>query len=124
MRGLYALAPTAFALALACSTPSSPPGGGAKPVGPDKAAPGAPADPPAPVAGGVSKEDYQLTITAPEEAKIGQEIKAVVTLIPVGGLHVNMEYPHKLTVAAVPSGVDCPKVELKKEDAAKFEETL
>jgi hypothetical protein len=71
-------------------------------------------------AGGVSKKDYELSVSTSADAKIGGALVTTIILTPAAGLHVNQEYPHKITLAALPAGVECAKTEFKKEDAKKF----
>ena len=81
-----------------------------------------PAKTPDNTAGGVSKKDYELSVSTSTEAKVGGALVTTIRLTPAAGLHVNQEYPHKITLAALPAGVECAKTELKKEDAKKFTE--
>jgi hypothetical protein len=72
--------------------------------------------------GGVSKKDYELSVSTSTDAKVGGALVTTIRLTPAAGLHVNAEYPHKITLAALPAGVECAKTEFKKEDAKKFTE--
>jgi hypothetical protein len=72
------------------------------------------------IAGGVSKKDYELSISTSTEPKVGNALVATITLIPGAGLKVNDEFPHKIKLDALPAGVDCPKTELVKADAKTF----
>lgn len=102
-------------LAPACSNP--------KKETPPPSAPKAGAGEPSPAGAGSSKKkDYDLIVEAPAEGKVGAELKTTIRLVPVGGLHVNQEFPHKLTLDAVPAGVACSKTEFKTADAASFTE--
>jgi hypothetical protein len=73
-------------------------------------------------AGGVSKKDYELLVSTSTDAKVGSNLITTIILTPAAGLHVNQEYPHKITLAALPPNVECAKTEFKKEDAKKFTE--
>jgi hypothetical protein len=73
-------------------------------------------------AGGVSKKDYELAVLTSPDAKVGGTLTTTIILTPAAGLHVNQEYPHKITLSALPPGVECAKTEFKKEDAKKFTE--
>lgn len=68
------------------------------------------------------KREYDLEIDSPIEAKVGGEMKTKIILTPTGNLHINQEFPHKLSLASLPPGVECPKTVFAKEDAATFTE--
>jgi hypothetical protein len=83
----------------------------AKPKAPKKAAEGA-----SPLAD-VEREAYSLA-AKPAKAKVGEHAALHVELKAKNGFHVNAEYPHKLTLEAVPAGLHIEKTELARGDAA------
>jgi hypothetical protein len=100
------------------TVPAASPGGsdtiavpGGKP--PSMGAKGAPEGaPPTPAAGGdlfkLKPEEGKLAVTAPTDAKAGQEATAKILVTPQPGYHVNTEYPIKLTLTP-PAGVAIAK---------------
>ncbi len=70
--------------------------------------------------------NYQLSIDAPKEAKVGQSARVVVRITPKGPWKVNLRYPIRLKLQP-PAGVEVAKTELQAGDArvsekeAKFE---
>jgi hypothetical protein len=70
--------------------------------------------------------NYQLSIDAPKEAKVGQAARVVVKVTPKGPWKVNLRYPIRLKLQP-PAGVQVAKTELVAADAqvsekeAKFE---
>lgn len=70
--------------------------------------------------GGAGNDQYALQID-PGEAKVGEEGKVSIKIVPKETWHMNLEYPTKLTVEA-PAGVDVPKAKLGKDDAVALTE--
>jgi hypothetical protein len=70
--------------------------------------------------------NYQLSIDAPRDAKVGQAARVTVKVTPKGPWKVNLPYPIRLKLQP-PAGVDVAKTELAAADAqvsekeAKFE---
>jgi hypothetical protein len=75
---------------------------------------------------GPAPKRYELAVAAPAAARVGEVMRATVTLTPTGGFHINRkeDVPYSFALKAVPPGVECPKTELKREDAAKLEDAL
>lgn len=74
------------------------------------------------VASGSPATDKEYTLQIdPEEAKVGQESKVSIRVIPQGEWHMNLEYPTKLEVTA-PAGTTVAKPQLAKADAIKLDE--
>jgi len=102
-----------LALALAAGEASA-----AKPKAPKKAAE-APRKAPessSPLAE-VERDAYALA-AKPTKAKVGEHAALHVELKAKNGFHVNAEYPHKLSVDAVPAGLRIEKTELARGDAS------
>jgi len=70
--------------------------------------------------GGETEKEYSLQID-PEEAKVGQESKVSIRVIPQGEWHMNLEYPTKLEITP-PAGTTVAKPKLAKADAIKLDE--
>lgn len=70
--------------------------------------------------GGATDKEYALQID-PGEAKVGQESKVSIRVIPQGEWHMNLEYPTKLEITA-PAGTTVAKPKLEKADAVKLDE--
>jgi hypothetical protein len=64
-------------------------------------------------------EDFDLSINAPA-AKAKAKGVAKIKIEPKGKVHMNLEYPTKLTIAA-PSGVTVEKGKQTSKDAIKFD---
>ncbi len=60
--------------------------------------------------------NYQLSIDAPKEAKVGQAAKVVVRVVPKGPWKVNLRYPIRLRLQP-PAGVELAKTDLQAADA-------
>lgn len=58
------------------------------------------------------------------KAKVGEHAALRVELTTKNGFHLNQEYPHKLTVDAVPAGLKVEKMELVRGDATVAENAL
>lgn len=69
---------------------------------------------------GAANEQYALQIE-PGEAKVGEEGKVSIRVIPSADWHMNLEYPTKLEVTP-PAGVEVAKPKLGKDDAVKLDE--
>ena len=78
-----------LALVAACSTSSGSPSGSSGVPGP-------------------TGNPYQIAIKAPEKATVGQEVETAITITPRNGFKINVEYPAKLTLEAVPAGTRVP----------------
>ena len=64
---------------------------------------------PASTAGaGASGPLYSIEVRAPEKVTVGQEATAEILVTPRGGFKINVEYPAKLTLEAVPAGTRVP----------------
>lgn len=70
--------------------------------------------------GGDVVKEYTLQID-PAEAKVGEESKVSIRVIPQGEWHMNLEYPTKLQIEP-PSGTTIAKPKLEKADAVKLDE--
>ena len=70
--------------------------------------------------GAATSKEYALQID-PEEAKVGQESKVSIRVIPQGEWHMNLEYPAKLEITP-PTGATVAKPKLEKGDAIKLDE--
>lgn len=67
----------------------------------------------------VDKTEYKLTITVPAEAKVGETVKAEITVAPKPGYKVNLKYPTELTLKPT-VGVDLPRTKYEKAHATTF----
>lgn len=72
------------------------------------------------VGGGEPEKEYTLQID-PGDAKVGEESKVSIRVIPQGVWHMNLEYPTKLEITA-PAGTTVAKPKLEKADAVKLDE--
>jgi hypothetical protein len=99
-------------------------GGVEKPAEGDKAIEGKPVEGEGKTAtaptGGATDKEYTLQID-PEEAKVGQESKVSIRVIPQGEWHMNLQFPTKLEITP-PTGVTVAKPKLAKDDAVKLDE--
>ena len=66
----------------------------------------------------VAGDQYEVTVKSPR-ATAKTRAAAVVTVVPKGAFHVNLEYPIKLTINA-PDGVTLEKQKQTKDDAKRF----
>lgn len=73
------------------------------------------------VAEGTEAKDFDLQIDK-AEAKVGEEGKVTIKVVPRGEWHMNLEFPTVLKLEP-PTGVSVTKVEQKQADAVKFDET-
>lgn len=69
---------------------------------------------------GDAQKDYTLQID-PGEAKVGEESKVSIRVIPQGKWHMNLGYPTKLVIDP-PQGVAVTKPKQEKDDAIKLDE--
>lgn len=69
----------------------------------------------------VEGKGFIVEVKPPAEAAAGGEHAAQVVLTPTKGYHLNKEFPTLLKVTP-PTGAECPKLEQRVSDAAKFEE--
>ncbi|MDD9940357.1 MAG: hypothetical protein OXU20_04745 [Myxococcales bacterium] len=122
------------ALALGCDggePPAAPPNPTPPTSKPAEPTPGASAadeadkaaaeKPPAELAASASDPSFQLSLKPAGPYAAGKLGTFVVDLEPRGEYHVNEEYPMSVTVSAG-EGLNLPKKELKKDDAAEFGE--
>ena len=63
-------------------------------------------------------ESFALSVKAPEEGKVGQELVASVQVVPKGPYKVNMEYPTKLEVKG-PATAEPTQESLAKKQAVR-----
>ncbi len=70
--------------------------------------------------GGAEEKEYALKID-PGEAKVGEESKVSIRVVPQGEWHMNLEYPTKLEITP-PAGTTMAKPSLAKADAVKLDE--
>jgi hypothetical protein len=66
-------------------------------------------------------EDFTLSIKAPA-AKVKEKGVAKIKVEPKGKIHMNLEYPTKLTIVA-PGGVTVEKASQTTKDAVKFDQS-
>ncbi len=71
--------------------------------------------------GAAEETPYDLQID-PSEAKVGEEGKVTIKIVPRGAWHMNLEFPTTLKLEP-PAGVAVTKADLKKDDAVKLDET-
>ena len=70
--------------------------------------------------GGAEDKEYNLEIDT-VEAKVGEESKVSVRIVPQGVWHMNLDYPTKLVITP-PDGTTVAKPTLAKADAVKLDE--
>lgn len=70
--------------------------------------------------GPATEKEYTLQID-PAEAKVGEESKVSIRVVPQGEWHMNLEYPTKLEITP-PTGTTIAKPKLEKGDAIKLDE--
>jgi hypothetical protein len=113
-------------LSLGCNQPPAPAAAAEPAAAPTAAAPppatpvAAPAAPPSER---VDTDSYSLSLRPAGPYAANQLGNFVVALEPKGHWHINQEYPTTIKVKG-PAGLELPKAELGKPDAAQFGDTL